>query len=204
MYQIPRSIVLSESGATDVKPHDVLLCDSTLYGVTSTTSSMVYLNLLVDLQGPQGEPGKDAALNECELIASGETTEEVNGISVTMDNDGNPLSLRDVVTIYVYCPTAAQTANISININGTAGGSIVSGINNGGERYSRAVCVYSGKKWDVYSQVASGTSVVANMTSLNNHKTIHDSTVTSIKLFLYTASQVLPIGFKYEIYGRRA
>lgn len=139
-----------------------------------------------------------------ELIASGELIEAVNGINISVDNDGNPLSLRDVITIYVYCPTAAQTANITVNINGLVSGTIQSGVNNGGDRYSRALCVYSGKRWDTYAQTANGTSAANNITSLNNHNTTHDSIATSIKLFLYTASQVLPVGFKYEIYGRRA
>ncbi len=148
--------------------------------------------------------GEWAYRGKLELIASGETTEAVNTILVTQDNYGNPLSLRDMVTVYVECPPAAQTTMLHLAVNGALVGTLTSGTNTNGTTYGRFMCVYSGKKWDVYGQFAGNGSTVATINSRNAHEVQQDSNVTSIKLLLATADHLLPVGFKYEIYGRRA
>lgn len=153
----------------------------------------------------QGEPGQDAILGEYELIASGETIEEVNGVSVTKDNDGNPFSLCDRVTIYMECPPAAVDTNMIILVNGKIVGLISNYTNTGNRRYARAMCIYSGKCWDCYT-TGSASNTSANMsvsTRMTHDLKMDDSVVNSIRLYL-SSDNVLPVGFKYQVYGKRA
>lgn len=155
--------------------------------------------------GQPGRPGADATLNEFELIASGEVTDNnVNGVSITVDNNGEPFALRDMVTVYTSAPSAAQNSALTIALNGAIVHQINNGVQSDSARYCRAVCVYSGKKWDVYAYSTNSATANGSITSRDRFGYEDDSTVTAIRLFLYNSDYLLPVGFKYEIYGRRA
>ena len=144
---------------------------------------------------------------ELELIASGETTEEVNSIVITTDNDGNPFELCDVVNIYAYCPIATNSANSALTYdfnNALVQQSPGTGVNTTSEQYHRLLGIYTGRKWDTYCYAVNHPSVNANIFSRDRHTSKDNPVITNIKLHLFNSPYVLPVGFKYEIYGRRA
>lgn len=175
-----------------------------MYQVTYNKSGTEYKYIAFRGENGFAPESGGATLKELELIASGETTEAVNEISITADNDGNPFELRDMVTMYAYAPTAEQTSALSVKINDEMiVHQIANAVKSDGERYSRATLVYSGKKWDAYAYSVEGKTANGTVTTRDRFGYEDASTITSIKLYLYNSAYVLPAGFKYEIYGRR-
>ena len=145
----------------------------------------------------------EVSKGDFELIASGETTEEVNSIVITEDNDGKPIELCDMITIYSSCPQGTAAGNLTYVLNGALAHMISNAVVTSGKGYQRFVAIYSGKKWDAYGQNADGEAANGTMTSRDRQSAVDAPTVTSIKLSLSKTELVLPIGFQYEIYGRR-
>ena len=144
--------------------------------------------------------------NEFELIASGKTTEEVNGIVITTDNDGNPFELCDMVNIYSYCPIATNSANSALSYdfnNVIVQQSPGTGVSTTSEQYHRLLGIYTGKKWDAYCYAVGGMGANGNIFSRDRHTSKDNPILTKIKIYLFNSAYVLPVGFKYEIYGRR-
>lgn len=146
---------------------------------------------------------KDAVTkNEFELIASGETTEEVNSIVVTADNDGNPFELCDMVTIYAQCPKASANSSLAINFeNAIVHQTATTAINTNYIQYIIVHGIYTGKCWSGYSVANAGG--VSGVQGEPKKRVCTKKTVNEIKMYLYDSDLALPVGFKYEIYGRR-
>lgn len=172
--------------------------------ITGTAEAPI-LNLGLP-KGAKGEPGRDAVLGEFELIASGKTPEAADMLNISQGDDGKPFALRDMVTIYLHSPVAAETSAITIAVNANTNTlyQIANGVKSDEERYSRAVCVYSGKRWDVYGYSASGKTSAGTITTRDRFGQEDDSIITSIKLYIYGGKDLLPAGLEYEVYGRRA
>lgn len=142
--------------------------------------------------------------NELELIASGVTTEEVNGIIISEDNDGNPFELCDMVTIYSMSPIGKNTTNLSyVFDNSLIQQSSNNGVSETSAIYHRLVGIHSGKRWDAYCYSVGNISANCNVVTRDRYGQTTEKTVKSIKLYLYNSAYVLPVGFEYEIYGRR-
>jgi len=142
--------------------------------------------------------------NDFELIASGTTTEEVNSIIISQDNDGNPLELCDMITIYTSSPIASVMSAVTVVFDGTIIHQIANGIHNTNISLTRLIAIHSGKRWDVFATSSFGSGGNGNVSSrMRGFSEKEKSTVKQIKLYLYNSANVLPVGFKYEIYGRR-
>ncbi len=142
------------------------------------------------------------AKNEFELIASGETTEEVNGIVITTDNDGNPFELCDMITIYAQCPKASANSSLAIEFENVMVHQTATTVIN--TNYIQSIIVhgiYTGKCWSGYSVANAGG--VSGVQGEPKKQVCTKKTVNEIKMYLYNSALVLPVGFKYEIYGRR-
>lgn len=167
-------------------------------------------------KGEKGDTGMsgegNVALRDMELIASGELTEPTGQVKISKGNDGYDFSLRDMITVYIYIPTAAQASALSIGITDQANNSrLIHQIQNAlittGPKYGRAILLYSGRKWDCYayattSPTANGSISSRDASNVNNEI----NNIKEIRLYLYNFNEtgaVLPAGFKYEIYGRR-
>ena len=141
---------------------------------------------------------------ELELIASGETTEEVNSVLITTDNDGNPFELCDMITIYTICPAGKNASSLSVNVNTTLIQQLVGAVKTDVATVSKLDCVHNGKRFEGTSYVSAGTGGNANLSTRARNLTDSQRNLAyQIKLYLYDSSLVLPVGFKYEIYGRR-
>ncbi len=151
----------------------------------------------------QIDPAGKAAASDFELIARGELTVEDNGVNIEVDNNGRPFELRDMVTIYAYSPKGKNTSALTISLNGNISHQINNGVQTDSVRYSRAACVYTGKKWDVYAYSVNSIAANGTVTTRDRFTAIDESTITTIKLHLFDPNYVLPVGFKYEVYGRR-
>lgn len=144
-----------------------------------------------------------------ELIASGETTEDVQSIIVSLDNDGNPFELCDMINIYAYCPIASvNSANTALSFDfgndWMVHQTVTTAVNTTAARYTNLRAVYTGAKWDCQS-----AAINAGVTTLNSNpsrvfENNHNPIVSQIKIYIYNTEYKLPTGFKYKIYGRRA
>ena len=141
-----------------------------------------------------------------ELIAIGETTEEVNTINITTDNDCNPFELCDMITIYTMSPKSTNSVDSSLSYYFNASfmqQTPANAISTSGSRYHRLIGIYSGKRWDSYCYSVANTADNGTIVSRDRNGQTTEKTVNRIKMYLYNSELVLPIGFKYEIYGRR-
>ena len=153
----------------------------------------------------------DAAIkNDFELIASGVTTEEVNTIIISTDNDGNPFELCDMINVYAYCPKTNGASNKALTIdfdNYLVHQTTTSALNISTNRYIQFRAVFTGALWDCYSTAIDGgvVNLGASPQSAYSHakKQAHSNGVQQIKFYIYNSTQPLPIGFEYYIYGRR-
>lgn len=146
--------------------------------------------------------------NDFELIASGETTEDVQSIIISTDNDGNPFELCDMINIYMYCPIASiNSANTALSfdfgkdwmVHQTA----ATAVNTTAVRYTNFRAVYTGTKWDCQSAAINSGVGALNSNPSRVFENNHNPIVRQIKIYIYNAAYALPAGFKYEIYGRR-
>ena len=143
-----------------------------------------------------------------ELIAGGETTEDVQAIIVSTDNDGNPFELCDMINIYAYCPVASiNSANTHLSVDLNADATIyqtnTNVIHTTAQRYIELRWIYTGAAWDFYSGAVDGGVVALYANPSKVAFQHHESTVKKIKIYIYNTAYKLPAGFKYEIYGRR-
>lgn len=148
----------------------------------------------------------DATPNGFELIASGETTEEVNSIIITQDNDGNPFELCDMINIYIDCPKSTNTANTALTFsfnNDIVHQTHTAAINTAAKRFIAFRGVYTGAKWDAQSSAIDGGAAQIFSDTANSVQGKGEPIVTNIKIYIYSTARKLPVGFKYEIYGRR-
>lgn len=154
------------------------------------------------------------AKNDFELIASGETTEEVNGIVISTDNDGNTFELCDMINIYAYCPKTSNSASkaLTVNFNNVlVHQTNTNALNTNENRSITFRSLYTGHVWDSYSATATGgaAQVYTTIRTINsganagNLVNTTENNIKRIKLYVYESSLVLPAGFKYYIYGRR-
>ncbi len=151
----------------------------------------------------RGASGADAVPEEFARIASGVTTEDVGFVAVTADNDGNPLALRDMVTIYLHVPAAATTSTLQVEFDGKVVHSIANALQVNDDRFCRCVGVYSGKKWDVYGYSATAATTVTQISTRDRFGEEEGNAINEIKLYPSAAGALLPVGLEYEIYGRR-
>lgn len=146
--------------------------------------------------------------NDFELIASGETTEVVQAIIVSTDDNGNPFELCDMINIYAYCPKSNNSANqaLSINLDKAMYQTNTGTIGTSGERYIKIRMVYTGAVWDGYDNYSASGSFNLFTTPDRTFKELANpvnNSVKQIKLYIYNTAHKLPTGFKYYIYGRR-
>lgn len=142
--------------------------------------------------------------NELELIASGVTTEEVNSIIISKDNDGNPFELCDMITIYSMSPIGKNTTALSYVFNNSfMQQSSNNGVSETSVMYHRLVGIHSGKRWDTYCYSVGNTAANCIVYTRDRYGQTTEKTVKSIKLYLFNSEYALPVGFEYEIYGRR-
>ena len=185
-----------------------------------------------DEKGERGTDGKDAAVdtvytptsqnaqsgtavaqavdalmpNGLELIAEGELTEAVNSILINKDKDGNPLALTDLISLYLYSPANLKSHYTTIKINNRLVAQVPTMVA-GAETHSKAFSVFNGYEWETfYVQAAPAGSAAVNVRGVTPFRTAANGkkTVSSIQLYCYAAADVMPIGFKYKLYGRRA
>ena len=144
------------------------------------------------------------AKNEFELIASGTTTEAVNSIIVTTDNNGNPFELCDMITVYFHSPAAEQANAVTIELDGKIVYQISNAIKTDATAYSRVMCVHNGLLFETFGYAGTGTGGNVSISSrVRTTSLAEDNAVSEIKIYIFGGVRVLPVGFKYEIYGRR-
>ncbi len=154
------------------------------------------------LQGLQGEPGKDAVLNELTLIASGTTTEAVNRIVISQDNDGNNFTLRDFVWVVVEVPVAAQDTRLSVWFGDTLQ-QVNAGVSTTAARINKLVGFYTGRGWDFLFTNTAITNEYSALQTRTKDFWPKSNGIAKVEIGCYTTSHVLPVGTKYQIYGRR-
>lgn len=145
--------------------------------------------------------------NDFEVIAEGELTESVNTILIDKDKDGNSLALQDVVSFYFYSPKNEKAKNVTIVINNKLVGQAPT-MKATSENYSKAFSIYTGCQWETFcldgAWTGLGTVQARGINPLAPQDAKTHNRVNTIKLYCYNSADVLPIGFKYKIYGRRA
>lgn len=146
--------------------------------------------------------------NDFELIASGVTTEEVNSIIITQDNDGNPFELWDMIDIYIYSPKSnGDNSYIIYDFNNRLVHRTQGHLVNSSSTMRQSFhAIYTGKIWDCYSATSnSRTAPIYSNTIYDDNGNIsrHDEIVRNITIRAVNNSTYIPVGFKYEIYGRR-
>ncbi len=164
---------------------------------------------LSDAKAYTDEMLADVKTNGFELIASGKITEEVNSILITKDNDGNPFELCDMINIYTYSPQHNADSYLAYDFNGDFVHRTHGNVVNSGARIRQNFhAVYTGKFWDCCSAVGNArTATVYTNLAYDGYGSIlrHDAIINKITIRtadIYS-SITLPIGFTYEIYGRR-
>ena len=146
----------------------------------------------------------DATPNDFELIASGTTTEEVNSIIVSTDNDGNPFELCDMISVYFYSPAGGQTNTVTIELDGNIVYQASNAVKADAVAHSRVLCVYDGLMFETFGYSGAGTGGNANIYSRVKPANLsQDNAISEIKMYIYGGVRVLPVGFKYYICGRR-
>ena len=151
----------------------------------------------------QIDPAGEITTNDFTLIASGETTEEVNRIIISKDNNGEAFVLRDFLWMLVEIPVAAQDTRLSLWLDGSVIQQVVNGMSATGARVSKIIGFYNGRGWDY---VFANTTQGSEYTTLNTKTKdfwAKSNTISRIDFGCYTANHVLPVGMKYQIYGRR-
>lgn len=150
-----------------------------------------------------------------ELIASGETTEEVNGIVITTDNDGNSFELCDGLRAYLYCPKTTNAANSAITLmidNAYVYQTLTTAANTTDHRGSILKLTYVDGGWETSTGTCAGglatinTNMrvkVAGSAPYGDMQGMAINRIKQIKVYLINSAYVLPAGFKYYIYGRR-
>lgn len=135
------------------------------------------------------------------LIAKGTTTEAVDYILVNQDMDGNAFELTDTIDVYVEIPAAEKANTLYVQFYATVGEYLTfhaQGIST--KRMFVAFHLwYNGGFWDGFSRANAEGAYGSNIGYIAGGRV--NCKKSSYKQFVIRGTG-MPVGTKYEIYGR--